>query len=374
MTKNICTLLIPFMLMLISGCKDKHTGSYKYNNPFESPCIEAANSLNNDDSETLKKQLERGVNPDLRFLDGSSLLDCAAGSGAIKCVKILIEYKADVNIQSSDGTALHTVARPVLHNQREIAQILIDAGIDVSLKDANGSTALDNARANNYPKIADIIENRMKQLGLKIEDTFIEISKDPNVSIQKVRGNASKSYITFHEKGSFIAVNKTLSEMIAYLSDSPWICDVDKLPNGIYRVEVKSRLLAQEEIWPILKQAFEKTFNLKFVTQNRPIDLYTLKINPDKALSIRRSQNDGEFHEDYTEKGFHLTHCDMNDLCRFLDQELGIEVINETSLEGIFDLSLDFEPSVLKQNLYDDGLLLVKTKKERETLVIKKSE
>lgn len=366
------------MLTSITGCKEKGSSQYKYDAPYDLPCIAACNAININDANALRKQLEKGVDPNLKFLDGSSLLYNAVGLGAIECTRTLIEHGADVNIQSKEGTPLHMVTRHIRGNQedqKEILQILLEAGANVTLKDADGFTALDNARANDFTEIASIIEKHMTALGLKIEESMTEISAVPGVSILKVKGNASMSYSTFSKDGRFLGRNVTILGALDSIPtiSSGWIMEIENLPEDKYWIEVKTGPLTYKQNWPILKEAFEKTFKLKFVTENRLIDMYALEINPDKEITLENSPNDGDFDWEYTSKGFYLKNCRIDDLCGFLGEKLESEVINQTNLQGTFDLYLDYDESLFEKNLFSYGLLLIEIKKEREALVVKKA-
>lgn len=72
--------------------------------------------------------------------DGDTALHLAASYNRIEITKILIDAKADVNLQNKLGqTALH---RAVQENNIDIARLLIDAQADVNLQDNNRENAL----------------------------------------------------------------------------------------------------------------------------------------------------------------------------------------------------------------------------------------
>ncbi len=369
------TIHITLMIALcfIMACKDQKPKQHKYNSPIDTPCLTAGNALNSDDVVTLRKQLEKGVNPDLRFLSGDSLLHCAAGMGSIECVKLLIEYGADINAEYAEGTALHTITLVYLPNRSEIAQTLVNAGIDVTIKDPDGCTALDNARANNCEKTVSIIEERMKQLGIEIEESFVEISKKPDeVSIKKVKGKGFKScFIT--QDGRFVGKNVSLLDVLtSILTSTEWVFETDKLPDEKYWIEVKPVSTSYEEGRLILETALENALGIKFIKEKRIVNLYALSVDPKKTIKIKLTGNEEEPDYEYTEKGIRLTNYDMDELCSFLEKKLEIEVVNHTSLQGQYELYLDFDPLVFQENLNDYGLLLQEIKAEREGIVVKK--
>lgn len=71
--------------------------------------------------------------------------------------KTLIIQGCDVNIVAKDGsTALHLCAK---HNKIEIAQAILEKGVDKEVKDANGKTAEQLARENKFNELAEMISN-----------------------------------------------------------------------------------------------------------------------------------------------------------------------------------------------------------------------
>ena len=366
------------LLTIVAGCKKKNTVGYKYNNPYDLPCIKAANAVNNDDAAVLNRQLQKGVNPNLRFSDNSTLLHSAANLGSLRCIDTLIDNGANVNAQGQYGTPLHSItsfAVPPYNNNVSIK--LLNAGIDVTLKNPNGFTALDNARANNLKEIEQLLEARMKELGVEIEDSFIEISAVPEVSIKKVKGYAAISGSAVTADGRVFGQNVTILDVIKYApTPSGLIFGAENLPDDIFWIEIENESLYTEQGWRILKDAFEKTFNFRFILEKRLVDMYALRENPSLPLNVQPQSNSSqsEFDWDYTANGYHLKNCQMDNLCAFLGEEFEIEVINETNSNASFNFYIDYENSALEKSLQGLRLSLHEIQKEREVLTIRKYE
>lgn len=364
------------LLIIVGGCKKRNTTGYKYNDPWDLPCIKAANAVNNDDAAVLKGQLQKGVNPNLKFSDNSTLLHSAVNLGSLRCIDTLIDDGANVNAQGQYGTPLHSITSfATLPYNKDVVIKLLNAGIDVTLKNQNGFTALDNARANNLKEIAQLLEARMKELGAEIEDSFTEISAVPEVSIKKVKGHAGISGSAVTADGRVLGRNVTILDVIKYApTPSGLIFGAENLPDDIFWIEIKNESLHTEQGWQILGNAFEKTFNIKIVLEKRLVDMYALRENPNTPLNLQPQSNSdkSEFDWDYTANGYHLKNCQMDDFCAFLREEFEIEVINETTLNASFDFYIDYEKPALEKTLNNLGLSLQKTQKEREVMAIRK--
>jgi len=109
----------------------------------------------NNVTDFLRLLLEYEANPNVGIthstFDGCEYpLGLAVKKGAIEIVKLLISYKADVNVlntwQTKDhvftGTPLHIAAQ---NNNLEIARVLIDAGAEVSARNSKNQTPLEVA-------------------------------------------------------------------------------------------------------------------------------------------------------------------------------------------------------------------------------------
>lgn len=112
---------------------------------------------NTDQFQTISYYLKNGQNPDEIFANRYTLLLPSACCGDEKLVKLLIEYKSDVNFRSlKEGmTALMLASK---HGFYDIAYILIQNGADKNIKDLEGKTALEHAQENNFTDIAEMLK------------------------------------------------------------------------------------------------------------------------------------------------------------------------------------------------------------------------
>ncbi len=103
------------------------------------PIFEAASA---GDTAALKAELEKGVNPNkLDQENGLSPLHYAVAGNHLDAIKLLINYKADVNLRSKEKwTPLHWAA---LMEVPQAAEILIQAGAKRGKKGQKGKKAID---------------------------------------------------------------------------------------------------------------------------------------------------------------------------------------------------------------------------------------
>ena len=149
-------------IVALGGCKRSGQQKYKYSDILDEPCMTAFNAINRDEAKVLEAQLRKGVDPDVRCWDQTSLLHAAAGMGKPKCARALIEYGADINIEGPEGTPLHEVARYYSELGHEVAAILIEGGANLEVQDADGLTPLERARLEGNVKVTHVIENAIE--------------------------------------------------------------------------------------------------------------------------------------------------------------------------------------------------------------------
>jgi len=101
--------------------------------------------------------LEHGAVVDGRSAAGSTALADAALAGQVEVVRLLLEKgaKVDLRDEESGSTALHIAAG---WGRTEVVRVLLEKGADARLKNGAGRTALELARAANYPETAALLE------------------------------------------------------------------------------------------------------------------------------------------------------------------------------------------------------------------------
>jgi len=99
---------------------------------------------------------------DINAIDnkGSSPLHWAAYSGSFTAINFLITWGSKLNMKDKDTgvTALHLAA--MQGNTRIVRRLLIK-GIDRSIIDFSGKTALEYARESNFKTIVTMIEDKI---------------------------------------------------------------------------------------------------------------------------------------------------------------------------------------------------------------------
>lgn len=87
----------------------------------------------------LRRILAKGINPDQPGLFGMTALYCAASTGQIQNVKLLLAYGANPNKLAGKFSPLN---KAISGNQLEIVACLLDAGADFMQPDSHGECAL----------------------------------------------------------------------------------------------------------------------------------------------------------------------------------------------------------------------------------------
>ena len=101
----------------------------------------------------VKFLLEAGANPNLAANNPAKVapIHAAVAANHIGLVELLIQYKADVNAQQTQGvTALHSAAH---RGNLPMVQLLVEAGADKSTKMDSGETALDYAKKDGHEAV-----------------------------------------------------------------------------------------------------------------------------------------------------------------------------------------------------------------------------
>jgi Ankyrin repeats (3 copies) len=104
-------------------------------------------AVRHNDVATARRLLDRGADPNERLATGLSLLTFACIDGHVELAKLFLEKGADPNacdIKDPRPTALFTA---VGWGQKDIVELLITHGADVTIKNLEGHTVLEEARA-----------------------------------------------------------------------------------------------------------------------------------------------------------------------------------------------------------------------------------
>ncbi|MGD1983848.1 MAG: ankyrin repeat domain-containing protein [Chromatiaceae bacterium] len=91
--------------------------------------------------------LDTGVDVNARTSDQSYALNRAAVFNQVEMVRLLLERGADPNVQNSEGDTPLICATKYAGGEKATVQLLVDGGTDLTIRDKDGKTALDYAKA-----------------------------------------------------------------------------------------------------------------------------------------------------------------------------------------------------------------------------------
>jgi ankyrin repeat protein len=102
--------------------------------------------------------LDSGVDVNGRTSDNSYALNRAAVFNQVEMVRILLERGADPNVQNIDGDTPLICATKYAGGQSATVQVLVEGGTDLAIRDKEGKTALDYAKAQNQRDAVAMLE------------------------------------------------------------------------------------------------------------------------------------------------------------------------------------------------------------------------
>lgn len=110
-------------------------------------------AIESGDTETLKRMLAEGGDPNLRVRGGPSLLETAVRRREITAVEFLLEYGADPNATCPGQDSALAIA--AFRNQRPSATLLVNAGADPTTPNPGrlGGTPLSLAFVGGYERL-----------------------------------------------------------------------------------------------------------------------------------------------------------------------------------------------------------------------------
>lgn len=120
-----------------------------------------AKAAYNGDTEKIKAYLKIGINVNERDKPGGTALHAAMFQKNIEVTNLLIQHKADVNIQglSNHFTPLHDA---VWANNLPAAEALLKAGADPTIKNNKGQTPLEKAKIEGRIDMIKLLEASKK--------------------------------------------------------------------------------------------------------------------------------------------------------------------------------------------------------------------
>ena len=172
MNRYLTTTLVAALLM---SCGKKEETSKS-----APPNVDIFKATAEGNLEALKQHIAAGTDLNQRTPDDqkSTLLITAAAFGQAEAAKMLIEAKADLNLQNKDGSsALHTAAF-LCHP--EIVEALLKARADKAIKTNTGTTALDGVQGpwDEIKPIYDLLNGILyKPIGIPLDYDRIEATR-----------------------------------------------------------------------------------------------------------------------------------------------------------------------------------------------------
>ena len=182
---NIARPLVNMSLVLLlytaacgqSNNKSKNGATKKTESTSEiaAPEIDIQTAILSDNMEAVKQHIKAGT--DLNKKDpmtGSTPLITAASFGKNKIAQVLIDAGADLTVKNNDGaTALHTAA---FFCRVEVVQSLIDAKADKTAKNNFGMTPRESVMGPfaEIKPIYEMLQQQLSPMGLQIDLTEIE--------------------------------------------------------------------------------------------------------------------------------------------------------------------------------------------------------
>ena len=170
------------ILLLTSACgqssnktKTEATNNTEAKSAVAKPETDIQTAILSDNLEAVKQHIKAGTDLNQKdAMSGSTPLITASSFGKYKIAQLLIEAGADLTIKNNDGaTALHTAA---FFCRVEVVQSLIDAKADKTAKNNFGMTPRETVMGP-FAEIRPIYEMLQQQLGpigLQIDLTEIE--------------------------------------------------------------------------------------------------------------------------------------------------------------------------------------------------------
>ncbi|MGB6064045.1 MAG: ankyrin repeat domain-containing protein [Desulfomonilaceae bacterium] len=153
------------MLMLIFCCPV--VGAFPCLGADSSAC-ELREAVGRRDIALIKTMLDLGHDVNAKCGHDTALMRAAFSNDA-EIVKLLLDRKADPNIQSTDhigNTALMTslhVGRIDFKRGLPVVKMLLDAGVDINIKNKNGKSAVQMAVSNQCAKeVRDLVASYAK--------------------------------------------------------------------------------------------------------------------------------------------------------------------------------------------------------------------
>jgi len=170
------------LLLLTTACgqsgnktKTEATNTTETESVVARPEIDIQAAILSDNIEAVKQHIKAGTDLNKKdAMSGSTPLITAASFGKNKIAQVLIDAGADLTVKNNDGaTALHTAA---FFCRVEVVQSLIDAKVDKTAKNNFGMTPRESVMGPfaEIKPIYEMLQQQLGPIGLHIDLTEIE--------------------------------------------------------------------------------------------------------------------------------------------------------------------------------------------------------
>ncbi|MGB5553349.1 MAG: ankyrin repeat domain-containing protein [Flavobacteriaceae bacterium] len=170
------------LLLLTTACgqssnktKEQASRSTEVTSVVDAPELDIQAAILSDNLEAVKQHIEAGTDLNKKdAISGSTPLITAASFGKIKIAQALIDAGVDLTLKNNDGaTALHTAA---FFGRVEIVQMLIDAKVDKSARNNFGATARESVMVPfaDIKPIYEMLQQQLAPLGMQLDLAEIE--------------------------------------------------------------------------------------------------------------------------------------------------------------------------------------------------------
>ena len=183
--KNVFTTMANLslsILLLGASCRQKNQNqkiteadNSKTEIVVATPKMDIQSAILSDNIEAVKQHIKAGTDLNKKdAMSGSTPLITAASFGKNKIAQVLIDAGADLTVKNNDGaTALHTAA---FFCRVEVVQSLIDAKVDKTIKNNFGMTPRESVMGpfEEIKPIYEMLQQQLGPIGLHIDLTEIE--------------------------------------------------------------------------------------------------------------------------------------------------------------------------------------------------------
>lgn len=170
------------LLLLTAACgqagnstKDGTTKSTEIKSVVAAPNIDLQAAIMSDNIEAVKQHIEAGTDINKKdAMSGATPLITAVSFGKNKIAQVLIDAGADLSLKNNDGaTPLHVAA---FFCRVELVQMLIDAKADTTLRNNFGATARESVMGPyaDIKPIYEMVQQQLSPLGLQLDLNEIE--------------------------------------------------------------------------------------------------------------------------------------------------------------------------------------------------------